>query len=205
MLLITPLGILSSGGKLVHICTIRRYKLVKKSKRSDWWRQVGSEGRNGKIRVCAFWQCAGWWVCDACNKVHECMSTVNILKSRGIFPAAKTSLTWVKQMHIWLTSTTCAPTKIYTHSLTGVVRGSHEPCRRVFSSLDLISDHFGKIVEMLFFVLNSEHVFCGENSIIRNFWIWPCTCIFPSSTHARPSICTCHNPIICPQSIFLLT
>ena len=106
-----------SGGKLVHICTMRRYKLSKKSKRSDWWRQVGSEGRNGKLRVCAFWQCAGWWVCDACNafnQVHECMSTVNILKSRGIFPAAKTLLTWVKQTHIWLTSTTCVPTKIYT-------------------------------------------------------------------------------------------
>ena len=99
---------------MVHICTIRCYKWSKNSKRSDWSRQTGSEGRNGEPRARALRQCVGCWVCDACNvfnQVHACTLTVNIFKPRGIFPVAKTLLTWVKQVDIWLPSIKYSPTK----------------------------------------------------------------------------------------------
>ena len=113
------------GGIMLHICTIRCYKLFKNSKRSDWSIQIGSEGRNGKPRAGALRQCVGCWVCDACNafnQVHECTLTPNIFKFREIFPVTKTSLSLVKHMHIWLPSIVYSPTKIYTHLIIGILR-----------------------------------------------------------------------------------
>ena len=47
---------------MVHICTIMGSTVEKNSKLSDWWRLVGSEGKNGQSGARRFWQPPGLYV-----------------------------------------------------------------------------------------------------------------------------------------------